>query len=106
MAEVIGVRQPHDAACQWRCETIAKDPIKKIADAALPGGVYPCGRPSPRIGGDSRVYKFRQVEDDQAADGSIADLADLLVSACVVVAGADEKAAVLVIERDLVAGTS
>ena len=63
------------------------------------------GTPSPGTRRVRRIHGFGQVEGDQATRRTVADLADLLVGAGVVVAGADEPAAVLVVERDLVAGT-
>ena len=103
VGQLVGIRPAHRSPGEWRCWVVAEDPAEQVADAAMPGGVHPAGVPLPRAGCVGRIDLVGQVEAGQAPLGVVQDGADVVVGAGVVVSGADEAAALVVVERDFVA---
>src|SRR5437762_2949527 len=95
-------RQASDLLAEWGGRAIAEYPVEEVTDAAQPGGVHPCGRPSPWVLGVGRVDAVGQVGYFEAAPGAVANFPDLFVGSGVVVAGADEPASVFVVKGNLV----
>lgn len=79
-----------------------ENPGEQVSHAAQPCGVHPAGGPPAWTPGVVWAHRVRKVKGMQAAGGIAADLADGVVGAGVVVAGADEPAAVVVIDGYLV----
>ncbi len=103
VAEVMDRGHASRDAGEGTVRPVAEDPVEKVADAALPGAIHPGRILAPRVSGIGRFHTVWQAGVGQATRGGIADLADLGVGAGVVVTGADEPAALLVVERDVVA---
>jgi hypothetical protein len=76
-----------------------------VADAAEPGDPHLSGVLLYRIIKADIVRDLDRVEGLEAQEGVIADPADVVVSAGIVVTGADELATILTVDGDRICGT-